>query len=66
MSNEIRSQMKNGCQGSTHFKPEVLVVGNHEDLEEFAAVLPSPLIPGPLSGWLRLFFQVGSIDAIAH
>lgn len=68
MSNEIRSQMKNSCQGSTNFKfkSEVVAVGDHEALEEFAAALPFPLAPGPLSGWLHLFFWVVSIDAIAH
>lgn len=39
-------------------------MGNHEGLEEFAAIPPSPLAPGPPSGQLHLFFQVGSIDAI--
>jgi len=58
--------MKNICQDSTHFQLEVVVVGNHEGLEEFVAVLASPLAPRPLSGWLHLFFWLGSIDALAH
>lgn len=68
MSNEIRSQMKNSCQGSTNvkFKSEAVAVGDHEALELFAAALPFPLAPGPLSGWLHLFFWVESIYAIAH
>lgn len=67
MSNEIKSQMKKSCQGSTHFKSGVVVMGNHDGSEEFGAILLlSPLAPGSLVGWLHLFFWVGLPDAIAH
>lgn len=42
-------------------------MGNHDGSEEFGAILLlSPLAPGPLLGWLHLFFWVGLPDVIAH
>lgn len=57
VSNEIKSQMKKSCQSSTHFKSEVVSMGNHDSSGEFATMLlPSLLAPGPLLGWLHFFF----------